>query len=75
MDKKYIIDSSASLAAIYDDNSIFEFKKYMPSSVMHIVSLSEVIAVLLRDGMETAMTFVTEKVSFTSDNSCPSKTG
>ena len=52
MNKKYIIDSSALLAAIYNENFTFDFEKYLPYSIMHIVNFSEVVAVLLRDGMQ-----------------------
>ena len=55
MDKKYIIDSSAFLAAIYDENSNFDFESFIPDSAMHVVNLSEVLAVLLRDGMQKSM--------------------
>ena len=55
MNKKYIIDSSALLAALYNENSTFNFEEYLPYSIIHVVNLSEVIAVLLRDGMEESI--------------------
>ncbi len=55
MDRKYIVDSSAFLAAIYDEESDFDFEKFMPDSAMHVVNLSEVIAVLIRDGMQKSI--------------------
>ncbi len=52
MKKEFIIDSSAVIAALYDEESKFDFEKYLPHSVINVVNYSEVIAVLLRDGME-----------------------
>lgn len=55
MNKKYIIDSSAFLASIYEEDSTFDFEKYMPYSVMHAINVSEVVAVLLRNGMRISI--------------------
>lgn len=51
MNKKYLIDSSALLMAIYNEKSAFDYKKYFAHSAMHLVNVSEVLAVLTRDGM------------------------
>jgi len=51
MNKKYLIDTSAFIMAIYQENSDIDFKKYFDHSVMHHMNVSEAIAVLIRDGM------------------------
>lgn len=51
MSKKYIIDASALLIVIYNENSKFDCKQYFADSVIHLVNVSEVLTVLMRDGM------------------------
>ena len=51
MKSEFIIDSSALLMAIYQENEDIEVNEYFKSAVMHHVNISEVMNVLIRDGM------------------------
>jgi ribonuclease VapC len=51
MSEKYIIDSSALIMAIYQEYSKIDLTAYFANSCMHHINVSEVIAVLIRDGM------------------------
>ena len=51
INKKYIIDTSAFIMAIYQENVDVDFKKYFDNSMMHHINVSEAISVLIRDGM------------------------